>query len=357
MSVIITSSPEATDIALREVRHVAGELGEVVDLDDGVSLVDVPDPIALADAFASAPPTFVRHIAPADIRVTLQGDEQDITRVAEAAESLLASLPERFLNRPHAVQVRLSYRIKQPHTRYAIAAPLRSSFERYGPEDVRHPEVVLSVYWGTTEAFLGVWPVSHSLSDWAGGERRYAITPDQISRAEFKLLEAIEVFKLDLPVSGRAIDFGAAPGGWTRILVQRGYSVVAIDPAFLDKQVVDLKNVRHWQGKAEEYLALQLRNSQAWQRDQFDLIVNDMRLDARDSARLMLEALPLLQPNGLAIVTLKLPYANVEQVYAKARSILEEGYHVIGSRQLFHNRSEVTVALRAPAPLHVPEED
>jgi|HigsolmetaAR202D_1030399.scaffolds.fasta_scaffold00067_4 Predicted SAM-dependent methyltransferase len=356
MSVIITSAPEATDIALRELRQVAGELGEIVDLDDGVSLVEVHDPIALADALASSPPTFIRHIAPADIRVELQGDEHDIQRVAEAAETLLAALPERFLKRPHAVQVRLSYRIKQPYTRYAIAAPLRAHFERYGPEDVRHPEVVLSVYWGVNEAFLGVWPVSHCLSDWAGGERRYAITPDQISRAEFKLLEAIEVFKLDLPSSGRALDFGAAPGGWTRILVQRGYSVIAVDPAYLDKQVVDLKNVRHWQGKAEEFLDLHLRNKQPWQRDRFDLIVNDMRLDARDSARLMVEAVPLLQPNGLAIVTLKLPYANLEQVYLKARSILEEGYEIIGSRQLFHNRSEVTVALRLPSAARESEE-
>ncbi len=64
---------------------------------------------------------------------------------------------------------------------------------------MRHPVQVVSVVLAPDEAFLGVSRAIDNLSDWAGGARRFRRDPDQISRAEFKLLEALEVFALDRP--------------------------------------------------------------------------------------------------------------------------------------------------------------
>jgi 23S rRNA (cytidine2498-2'-O)-methyltransferase len=69
-------------------------------------------------------------------------------------------------------------------------------------------------------------------------------------------------------------------------------------------------------------------------------------MDARDSARLMLDYAPCLDPEGFAIVTLKLPHREPEQVVHQAIGLLVRRYEVIAARQLFHNRSEVTVALK-----------
>jgi 23S rRNA (cytidine2498-2'-O)-methyltransferase len=76
------------------------------------------------------------------------------------------------------------------------------------------------------------------------------------------------------------------------------------------------------------------------------VIVNDMRMDARDSARLMLDYAPCLAPEGFALMTLKLPHQQPERVVHQAIGLLLRRYELRGARQLFHNRSEITVALQ-----------
>ncbi|HMX44125.1 MAG TPA: SAM-dependent methyltransferase, partial [Elusimicrobiota bacterium] len=208
------------------------------------------------------------------------------------------------------------------------------------PLDVQHPEQILSVTLTPTEAFLGLSLARENLSDWAGGERRFKREPGQISRAEFKLLEALETFDLQLPATGVALDMGAAPGGWTRILAAH-LRVIAVDPAELDPRVESLPNVTHIRATVENYLPT---------REIFDVILNDMRMDARDSARVMLMAAKYLKPKGFGLMTLKLPEKGMGEVARAALRILGSGYSILGARQLFHNRDEVTVAVSAKTP-------
>ncbi len=340
---IATCAPESASAAYKELRRVAAVAAVETWLNDGVALVVVPDPAAFAEALVARRPIFVRHLAPADLTVPLIGSPADISRLAQLVTEtylprIATNLAQDQFGQPHAVQVRLSNRAAHPYTRYALAKPLREMLAQFGPEDVRHPQQVLAVYCTAEQAYIGLWPTARCLSDWPGGERRFARMPEQISRSEFKLLEALETFKLVLPSHGRALDLGAAPGGWTRLLVERGLTVVAVDPAALDARVAALSQVEQWHGRAESFLA----SSSDW----FDLVVNDMRLDARDSARLMLRAAEHLRPGSLALMTLKLPQAQIEPVYHQARRIFAEAYTIIGARQLFHNRSEVTLVGR-----------
>jgi 23S rRNA (cytidine2498-2'-O)-methyltransferase len=208
--------------------------------------------------------------------------------------------------------------------------------------DVRHPRQVVSVICvghaqGGT-AYLGVSATTHNLSDWAGGMRRFAREEEQVSRSEFKLLEAIEVFGLDLAPRGVALDLGAAPGGWTRILRRHALYVTAVDPGDLDPRLAGDRGVRHKRMSAEAYLA----NAP----DHFDVIVNDMRMDARDSARLMVAYAPQLYAHGWALMTLKLAETKRRTALDHAFAILQEAYTIAGARHLFHNRSEITVYLR-----------
>jgi 23S rRNA (cytidine2498-2'-O)-methyltransferase len=342
-SLIATCAPESSSAAHNELRRVAAAAALETWIEDGVALVAAPDPAAFAEALVASPPVFVRHLAPVDLTVPLTGSPADITRLAQVIrETYLPRIATNLAQdqpwQPHAVQVRLSNRAVHPYTRYALAEPLREMLAQFGPEDVRHPQQVLAVYCTAEQAYIGLWPTARCLSDWPGGERRFARTSAQISRSEFKLLEALEAFKLVLPSHGCALDLGAAPGGWTRLLVERGLTVVAVDPAALDVRVAALSQVEQWHGRAEAFLA---GNS-----DWFDLVVNDMRLDARDSARLMLRAAEHLHPGSLALMTLKLPQAKIEPVYHQARRIFAEAYTIIGARQLFHNRSEITLVGR-----------
>jgi 23S rRNA C2498 (ribose-2'-O)-methylase RlmM len=54
------------------------------------------------------------------------------------------------------------------------------------------------------------------------------------SRAYKKLLEAIDVFRLDIKRGSRVVDLGAAPGGWTYVLLKLGARVTAVDRSELD---------------------------------------------------------------------------------------------------------------------------
>ena len=63
------------------------------------------------------------------------------------------------------------------------------------------------------------------LSDWPGGAVRFQREEGQISRAKFKLLEAEREFGLHYAKYQQALDIGAAPGGWTSLLLERGLRV------------------------------------------------------------------------------------------------------------------------------------
>src|SRR5258706_189281 len=61
---------------------------------------------------------------------------------------------------------------------------------------------------------------------------------------------------------------------------------------------------------------------------------------------LMVKYAAQLHKHGTVIMTLKLPEQKREPVLDHAFNILREAYTIMGARQLFHNRSEITVYLR-----------
>ena len=75
---------------------------------------------------------------------------------------------------------------------------------------------------------------------------------------------------------------------------------------------------------------------------EYDLLVNDMRMDALQSARTTLEALPLLRRGGLAVITLKLPEKGSLKKAREATACLAKEVGPVYVRQLYHNRSEIT---------------
>ncbi len=333
---IITSAPEATAAALDEIRFGSFEIG-TSQLAPGVTLVELEQPLNewLAE-LAVRPAVFIRHIAPAHRELVLEGTPADIERLARVAVGLAEHLAPAT---SFAIQTRLLDEEHSHLTRFEVNEALAAAVQAATsiPLDVRQPAAVISVALTAERGYVGVSPVAFNLSSWAGGAHRFAREQGQLSRAEFKLLEAQAVFGFRWPDHGQALDLGAAPGGWSRILRRAGLPVVAVDPAELDPRLAADHGVRHLQTLAQRFLPTAER---------FSVIVNDIRLDARDSAWLMNEAAPALEPGGVGVITLKLPHDNFAKIAYHALSILRSGYTIVGARQLFHNRSEVTAVLR-----------
>jgi 23S rRNA (cytidine2498-2'-O)-methyltransferase len=293
-----------------------------------------PDVHELSALLISHPPTWARHLNPVSLNLPLNGDAGDLAALESALPAVLMDLDTDLT---FSIQTRLlGAGARWTYSRFDVNERLAAVAASWGASlDVRTPDQAVSIVCVPGNAFLGVSLAAHNLSSWAGGEIRYRKEPEQISRAEFKLLEALEVFRIELPVSGRALDLGAAPGGWTRILLERGLEVTAVDPAELDPRVAGRPGLQHIQSRFEDTQV----------RGQFELILNDMRLDARDSARLMERAAGLLAPGGFALMTFKLPEDRMVLTAEAALRILGRDWTVLGARQLFHNRNEVTVAL------------
>ena len=99
------------------------------------------------------------------------------------------------------------------------------------------------------QAWLGLSD-PRSSSPWRNGIPRLRMPRDAPSRSTLKLAEAFHVFLGEnedrlLQSEMRAVDLGAAPGGWTWQLIHRGLHVTAIDNGVLRGELVDNALVRH----------------------------------------------------------------------------------------------------------------
>ena len=186
---------------------------------------------------------------------------------------------------------------------------------------------------------LGSNGVANALSDWPGGRVQLAKPKGQISRSEFKLEEIIRTNLADLPTSGTALDLGAAPGGWTRILLNRGMQVWAVDSGELDQRLDGKPGLTYVPSLAGPFLA---ENEQ-----EFDLVVNDMRMEPAVSANVMNSAARYVPSGGMAVMSIKIPAESSALGEIKnTLRILRREWTVVTVRQLFHNRHEVTAILR-----------
>ena len=178
------------------------------------------------------------------------------------------------------------------------------------------------------------------------GIQRVSMVSDAPSRSYLKLAEAFEVF-LDkteqtqwLKPGMTAVDLGAAPGGWTWQLVQRGLKVIAVDNGPLKGAAAGHPSIRH------------LRQDGFRFRPQrpVDWLVCDMVEQPQRVAALMTEWFV----GGLtqrAIFNLKLPMkkrvAALNEALNSIRTALNaKGIrHELRAKQLYHDREEVTVFL------------
>lgn len=330
-AILVSFQPGMEPLVEREIHQAEGRAKLAESLEPGLwRVVPASDDMGaerLRAALLRREPIAIRHLHPVDVDAPADGVEA----VVEAVAPLLSRVSGRWSAQTRVLAGALG-EAKAYDVNDALAARASAgegSYER------KSPDVVLSVCVAPGRVLAGVSRVAENLSSWPGGAARYAGGADALSRAKRKLMEALDVFGLELPASGVAVDLGAAPGGWTQLLLERGWQVVAVDPAALDERL-ESERLTQVRATAERYLA--------GARDRVDLVVSDMRMDARDAARLMLAYERVLKPGAKVVTTLKLPERGFVPVLDAALGILSERY-AVRARHLFHNRSEVTAVL------------
>jgi len=349
---IATAHPEFASASVTELKQLDKRLTRIEELAPGVTLCGTPDVTALMRLAARERPIFVRHLAPVQTIANLSNTAEDLAELATAIADLPGlALLERGTH--FAVQSRLAqteeHQGGRPYSSGQINQALAEMLteETGAIESIKKPQVIISLLCTIDKGYMGISTAEENLSSWPGGAHRFAQTPEQISRAEFKLLEALDVFGVTLPSQGHVLDLGAAPGGWTRLLLDAGLNAVAVDPANLDPRLTRGKRLEHYRGYAENYLDEAIRKA-----IHFDVIVNDMRMDAREAARQLVKASLCLRADGFMISVFKLPHAapgiNPLTNLKEALNILSKRFSLVQARQLFHNRQEVTVVAAYP---------
>lgn len=274
--------------------------------------------------YNSLPLIFIRHYFKVDGILPIE--------VADSLSDAIALTSSVF-----SIQMRTPVTLRKALT--ALRNDWVDAFIAKGNElNVKNPEWVVSVYATEAELLYGLSHIDTLPTRWSAGEIHFSKKIESISRAEFKLREIFDTFPLNV-VGDVAVDLGAAPGGWTRVLHEMDYEVYAIDPAELDFRLDNVEGIHHYRMTSQEFVD---------QNPHFecDILVNDMKMSAKQSIAIFKEAARQLNEEGIGIITIKLNKDYSFNDALNALELLKQHFEVIHARQLFHNRHEFTAIVR-----------
>ncbi len=274
---------------------------------------------------------FVRHIQPVDLEVPQTGGMADLPALTGALGPMLASIRpgERI-----AVQTR-RFGGEFAYERLALKEAIDPLLVAAGAHPVTAgADRILAIAQEDGLAHVGMATAEEMGSDWPGGEVRFRREEEQISRAKFKLLEAFASFEIHFAEDGHALDLGAAPGGWTSLLLERGLRVTSVDTGEMAPVLKGNPRLTIIQQNVEQV---------SFPADSFDLITCDMSWNPLHTADLVVRQAPAVRSGAHGILTVKLMLENPTRTIRRVRELVEKEYRVMRIRQLFHNRDEVTV--------------
>jgi len=192
---------------------------------------------------------------------------------------------------------------------------------------------------------IGISPIDNSATD-VMGIPRLRMPASAPSRSTLKLEEAIHWFlstgqQRKLFAAGmKAVDLGAAPGGWSWQLVQRGCLVTAIDNGPMQDDLINTGMVEHLQTDAFTYTP---EKKVGW-------LVCDMAERPLHVSRLIARWFTRQQCSH-TIFNLKLPMKKRLASVRECLALLEKNLssakipHRIQAKQLYHDREEITVCI------------
>lgn len=284
---------------------------------------------------------FLQHIHPYISMIEITGTLEDFSGFLEAVSCLAEYIEPR---EQVVAQCRIVSKKNIEYTNPDLTELFANALSEQGfLVEPQAAQIAVSLTVLDQHAFLGLSELKRNESSWTGGVRFFSREDSVICRAENKLEEAFQYFQIPAVTDLRALDLGAAPGGWTNFLCKQGCFVDAVDPAGLDPRVLEKKQVSYYPMTAQEF-------SRQYSGKEYDLIVNDMKMDTNESIDILCEMSKQLKPDGAAVLTLKLPKREMWKRIQVAKKVLGRQFEWVRMHQLYYNRSEVTVYLRKRKP-------
>ncbi|WP_127533674.1 RlmE/FtsJ family methyltransferase, partial [Paenibacillus kobensis] len=272
-----TSNQGYAPLAMEEIRRTLSGASVRVLAPAETFIIESPfDRTETLRVLSEYPSVFLRHIQPIDGILVLDGERDPLEWLSEQVRVAQAVLTGKHA----AVHIRRAegsaFERSVLDTKTSVDAALRD----IGAEpDQRSPEQIVSVYAVKDQLMYGIGTPEELMSDWPGGAIRFHREDGQISRAKFKLIEAERAFGLQYSQYREALDIGAAPGGWTSLLLERGVKVTAVDPGDMHPSLKRHPNLKIMKRNASDV---------KFKPGTFDLLVCDMSWSPMQMVKLVL---------------------------------------------------------------------
>jgi 23S rRNA (cytidine2498-2'-O)-methyltransferase len=187
------------------------------------------------------------------------------------------------------------------------------------------------------------WAGSHRAADdddscYAGGLRGTAAPDEAVSRAYVKMEEALGWSRLPIQAGQVFAEIGCSPGGASECLLDRGLTVLGIDPAQVDPRVLAHPNFKHLKMRGADVRRREFRGV-TW-------LAADMNVAPRYTLDTV-EAIvthPSVRVRGLLLTLKLLTWSLAAEIPAYLARVRSWGYGHVAARQLPHNRREICVA-------------
>ncbi|MFC6332149.1 SAM-dependent methyltransferase [Paenibacillus septentrionalis] len=333
---IATSNQGFSPYGMEELRKIFSPISFKQLIPGEVYQFEVPQENDQVIAMLSeAEKIFIRHVQPIDRMIDITGDA---VVDGQALADMVSYIESSVAGKRVAVHIRFSHSHDLTASKLELKQAIEEALLQAEAEPVKQePDLIIALFAHEQEMLIGFGTVEEMGSDWPGGAIRFQREEGQVSRAKFKLLEAEKVFGLDYSNYSAAIDVGAAPGGWTSLLLERGLKVTAIDPAALDERIVYHPKLTHLRMNASNVKL---------PKGSFDLLVCDMSWSPNEMSKLVLSLAPAIKPYSYAIITVKLMHKKGLQSIKDVKQRLSSSFTILGAKQLFHNREEITLFLQ-----------
>ena len=170
---------------------------------------------------------------------------------------------------------------------------------------------------------------------WPGGVPLIDPHVDCINRAYLKLQEALLWSGIRIKPEDTCVEIGSAPGGACQLLLEKGASVLAIDPAEMDPDILAHERLVHFRCRGREVKKRELREMRWLFAD-----LNVAPAYTLDTVEDIVNHRQVQHLRGM-LLTLKLTDLKmVEQVPETIARVKAMGFNVVRTRQLAFNRNE-----------------
>jgi 23S rRNA (cytidine2498-2'-O)-methyltransferase len=222
------------------------------------------------------------------------------------------------------------------------AAP--GTFAPSGPP--RIGDLVLDVIVGEGEApWLGCHVHGKSHSPHPGGKVELTLPPEAPSRAWLKIEEALRWSGLPLRAGEVALELGSAPGGTSWALLDRGLTVIGLDPGAMDPRVLARPGFSHLQMTLGD-----LRREHLPQK--IDWLLLDVNLAPQVALHQTRRIVSMLRSTLRGVIlTLKLNdqrWKSADEVPALCKRVAGMGLVSVRATHLAANRREICLVALVP---------